>query len=110
MTLFSDWPVFLGLTLLIFGGASWLTGAAIASTWRSPWQMVGYGLLLSFFDRFLHWGLFAGDILSPLGFVRDFVAILAIGFLSWRLKQVGRMISQYPWLYVRAGFLNWRQR
>lgn len=110
MTMFADWPVFLGLTLLIFGAASWSTGAVIAATWRSPWQVAGYGLLLAFVDRFLNWGLFGGELLSPSGFVRDFVVILVVGFLSWRLRYVERMVNQYPWLYVRAGLLSWRRR
>ena len=110
MTMFADWPVFLGLTLSIFGGASWLAGAAIASTWHSYWQVAGYGLLLALFDRFLNWGLFGGEFLSPSGFGRDLAVILALGFLSWRLRHVERMVNQYPWLYVRSGLLNWRRR
>jgi branched-chain amino acid transport system ATP-binding protein len=110
MTMFADWPVFLGLTLVIFGGASWLSGAAIATTWRSCWQVVGYGLLLALFDRFLNWALFGGDLFSPSGLARDYAVILAVGCLSWRLRYVGRMVNQYPWLYVRSGLLNWQRR
>lgn len=110
MTMIADWPVFLGLTVVIFGGAAWLTGAAIAATWRSPWQMAGYGLLLTLFDRFLSYALFGGSLLSVGGFLRDLVVIVAIGLLAWRVNQVRRMVSQYPWLYERAGPLRWRRR
>ena len=108
--MFGDWPVFLGLTCVIFGGASWLAGAAIATTWHSWRQVVGYGVLLALFERFLSWGLFGGELLSPIGLARDFLVIIAVGLLSWRLNQVGRMVHQYPWLYIRAGLLNWRRR
>jgi len=110
MSLTADWPVFLGLTLCLFGVGAWLMGAAIAGTWRPFWQVIGYGVLLTLFDRFLHWGLFGGVLLSPLGFLRDGTAIIAIGLLSWRLKQVERMVRQYPWLYEKAGPLSWRVR
>ncbi|MDX1482851.1 MAG: hypothetical protein R3229_00085 [Alphaproteobacteria bacterium] len=110
MTILEDWPVFLGLTVCLFGGAAWLMGAAIAATWRTHWQVIGYGLLLALFDRFLHWGLFHGALLSPEGFARDFAVIVAIGLLSWRIGRVSRMVNQYPWLYERAGPLGWRQR
>ena len=108
--MFDDWPVFLGLTLVIFGAASWSAGAAIATTWRPCWQVAGYGLLLALFDRFFSWSLFGGELFSPSGFARDFAVILSLGFLSWRLRHVTRMVNQYPWLYARAGLLNWRRR
>ena len=106
----ADWPVFLGFTLMIFGGAAWLTGGAVASTWRSPWQVVGYSLLLGLFDRFLAWGMFGSALFSPGGFIRDFSLILAIGLFSWRIRHVGRIVAQYPWLYVRRGPLSYRSR
>ena len=110
MNFIADWPVFLGLTICLFGGGAWLMGGAIAVTWRSYWQVVGYGLLLTLFDRFLHWGLFDGGLLSLSGFLRDGVTIIAIGLLSWRLGQVERMVRQYPWLFEKAGPLSWRER
>jgi hypothetical protein len=110
MSLIGDWPVFLGLTLCLFGGGAWLTGAAIGSTWRPYWQVVGYGILLGAFDRFLHWGLFAGPLLSAPHFLRDALVITGIGLLSWRRARVERMVSQYPWLYEKAGPLAWRER
>ena len=83
----TDWPVFLGLTICIFGAAAWLTGAALAATWRPIWQVVAYGLLLTFFDRFLSWGLFGGNLLSLADCLRDFVAIALIG-LYWTWDRV----------------------
>jgi hypothetical protein len=110
VTALTDWPVFLGLTICIFGASAWLTGAAIAATWRPFWQAVAYGLLLTFFDRFLAWSLFGGPLMSLADFVRDFAVIALIGLLSWRISQVQLMVGQYPWLYEKAGLLNWRAR
>ena len=33
---------FLGLTLALFAGASWMMGQALALTWRAAWQIVPY--------------------------------------------------------------------
>ncbi|MFB3054603.1 MAG: DUF6867 family protein [Alphaproteobacteria bacterium] len=30
--------------------------------------------------------------------------------LAWRIRQVRRMVGQYPWLFEKAGPLNWRER
>ncbi len=110
MSWFADWPVFVGLTLCIFGGGAWLMGAALAATWRSCWQVVGYGLLLTAFDRFLHMALFGGELLSLSGALRDGLVVTGIGLLAWRLGQVARMVRQYPWLYEKSGPLSWRAR
>ena len=42
----SSLGVFLLVTVFLGGGASWLTGRAIAITWRPWWQLVGYMLIL----------------------------------------------------------------
>lgn len=110
MTAMTDWPVFLGLTVCIFGAAAWLTGAAVAATWRPSWQVIAYGLLLALFDRFLGWSLFSEQLWSLAGFLRDFAVIALIGLLAWRIRQVHLMVGQYPWLYEKAGLLKWRER
>lgn len=110
MTVMTDWPVFLGLTLCIFGAAAWLTGGAVAATWRPVWQVLAYGVLLAFFDRFLAWSLFGAPLMSSAGFLRDLASIVLIGLFSWRLRQVHLMVTQYPWLFEKAGPLNWRAR
>ena len=38
--------VFIGLHVILLGGAGFMTGNAVASTWRPAWQVVFYGLLL----------------------------------------------------------------
>ena len=46
-----SWPVFVGLTVCLFGGASFLMGQALGETWRPAWQNVTYGLLLTVGER-----------------------------------------------------------
>lgn len=106
---FMDWRVFIGITLMLFGFASFMTGQALASTWRPPGWVVLYGLLLGLADRFIVWSLFGGTLLSPLGYAIDAAALLAIGLTAFRITQVRKMVSQYPWLYQSAGPFFWRR-
>jgi hypothetical protein len=34
----SSLPVFIGVTLILFGGAAIMTGHALAGTWRPAWH------------------------------------------------------------------------
>lgn len=105
-----NWYVFIGLTCVLFGGVSWLTGTAIAATWRPAWQAAAYALLLTAFDRFLHFAVFYGDLLSVPHAVRDFIVILCVGLAAWRFTHVTCMVRQYPWLYRRTGVFSYRER
>ena len=100
--------VFLLFTIGLMGGAAVLTGHALAAIWRPAWQVVLYGLLLTTFDRFLVWGLFRGPPWSLSGFLIDGAVIVGAALLAYRITLVGRMVSQYPWLYVRRGLFSYR--
>ncbi len=106
----SDPFVFLGMTVALFGLGAFLTGEAIAQTWRSPWQLVAYALLLAGGDRFLQFALFDAELLAPLGYLLDVLVLLAIAWASWRLTLARLMVVQYPWLYERSGLFTWRAR
>ncbi|MGE0718042.1 MAG: DUF6867 family protein [Alphaproteobacteria bacterium] len=103
-------PVFIGLTLILFGGAAFMTGQALAQTWRPAWQTVPCALLLGLGDRFLTYALFGGELLSAGGYVIHSAVLWAIVAFAWRITQVHRMVTQYPWLYERAGLFAWRER
>lgn len=102
-------PVFIGLTLILFGGCAFMTGQALASTWRPAWQVIPYALMLGAADRFLGFALFGGELLSLAGWLLDGAVLVVIGLLAWRLTQVRRMTDQYPWLYVRTGPFSLRK-
>lgn len=102
-------PVFLGLTIVLFGGCAFMTGQALANTWRPAWQVIPYALMLGAADRFLGFALFGGELLSLSGWVLDGAILVAIGLAAWRLTQVRKMAGQYPWLYVRTGPFTLRQ-
>lgn len=102
--------VFLGITLAFMGGCSFMTGQALAVTWRPAWQALPYGLMLGLGDRFLVFALFQGRLLSLPGYLVDSVLLIAVSLLSYRLTRVRQMTNQYPWLYERTGWFSWRQR
>lgn len=98
------------LVVMILGGAAFLMGQAIASTWRPYLQVIGYGLLLAFGARFLVFALLEGKLLLLTGFVADALVMIAFGSLAYRMTQVRKMISQYPWLYERRGLFGYAER
>lgn len=106
----TPWPVFIGLTLVIMGGAGYLMGQALASRWRQMWQILPYSLLLGCADRFLVYGLFDGELFSVSAFVIDTVLIGLIAAGSYRRIQARKMVLQYPWLYQQRGVFGWRER
>ena len=106
---FGENPWTFGLLFLMWF-ATYMTGQGLANTWRPVWQVAMYGVLLGLADRFLVFALFDGVLLSLGGFVLDTVVILAICMLAYRLTQVQRMVTQYPWIYERAGLFAWRER
>lgn len=102
--------IFLLLTCLIGGGAAWLTGRAIATTWRPAWQIVTYALLLGAVSRFFHYALFQGVLVSPHYYLVDTAVLLAAASLGFRMTRARQMATQYPWLYRRTGPLTWAER
>src|SRR5215216_2902820 len=98
------------VTGIIGGGAAWLAGRAIAQTWRPTWHIVLYMLLLGAAVRFVHFALFEAALLSLASYVADTFYLLALGGLAWRATRATQMVTQYNWLYERAGPLTWRVR
>lgn len=102
--------VTIGVTVILLGGAAFMTGQALAATWRPAWHAAPYGVLLGFLDRFLIWGLFDGIGGSVSGYLIDTVFIVLIELAAYRITQARKMTNQYPWLYERSGLFSWRER
>ncbi len=109
--LFGTTPgVFLGVTVVLMGGAGFMAGQALGENWRPMWQLGPYALLLGLADRFLACTLFGQNILSVPGYVLDTVVIGMIALVAYRATRARKMVIQYPWLYERAGVFEWRDR
>jgi hypothetical protein len=98
------------VTGLIGGGAAWLAGRAVAQTWRPFWHALLSMALLGAAVRFVHFALFEADLFAAAPYVVDTLYLAAVGSLAWRVTRTSQMVTQYPWLYERAGPFAWRDR
>jgi hypothetical protein len=108
------WEVSLGdfllVTVFLGGGAAYMTGRAVAETWRALPLLIVYVVLLTFAVRFIHHALFGGEILAAQFFVVDLVVVSIFAALGFRITRAAQMAGQYSWLYERTGPLSWRER
>ncbi len=102
-------PSFIIVTVFVMGFAGYMTGRAMANTWRPFYQLIVYCLLFGFIDRFLVFALFDGELLSMSGYIVDTILLIAISALSFRFNLSRKMVSQYPWLFERTGLFSWRE-
>lgn len=100
--------VFVGMTVILFGWASFMTGQALAATWRPIWQVFPYGFLLGVGDRLMTFFLFKGTLTSIPAYLFATLILTIIALLAYRLTQVHKMVTQYPWLYERVTLFSWR--
>lgn len=105
----TDWVVFVVVTLVLGGGAAFLTGQAMANRWRPTWVVIGYSLLLGCADRFAVYALADGDLWLITGYVIDTAILMVIALVAFRLNKARNMVEQYPWIYERNGPFGWRE-
>lgn len=101
---------FLFVTVILGGLGAWMTGRAVALTWRSKLALVRYCVLLTLAVRFIHFALFQGTLTSPRYFVVDLVVLLAIAFAGMQVTRSGQMARQYGFEFERIGNFSWRRR
>jgi len=104
----TSFGVYLGLTCIVVGFAAYMTGQALAQTWKPAWHLAIYILLLGFADRFLTFSLFDGELLLLSGFIIDTLSLMAIGYFSFFSNRAKATVKQYPWLYERSGLFGLR--
>jgi hypothetical protein len=101
-TLYTTGPnghwVFLLCTVILGGGAAFVSGKAIAETWRPFWQVIGYGLLMALVVRFMHFALFEEVMLSLRNYIVDSVVLLAAGIAGYKVARRRQMAETYDWL------------
>lgn len=102
--------VFIGLTVIITGGAAIMTGKTIAEAWRPVWQVVFACFGLALADRFLVYALFEGELLHLTGFLIHFAVITTLAVVAWRITLAHKMAAQYPWKVERTSLFAWRER
>ena len=106
----NSFGVFLLVTVVLAGGAAWMSGRAMASTWRPWWHAGLWMLLLGGATRFIHFALYDGTLLSLQFYVVDTAVLVVIAALGHRFTRARLMAKQYGWMFEQAGPLNWRRR
>jgi hypothetical protein len=101
---------FILVTIFLGGGAAFLTGRAVALTWRPLPNLLLFVLLLACGVRFIHYALFHGTLLSAQFYGADLIFLMALAGLGYRLTRTTQMVDRYSWLYERTSRLSWRVR
>lgn len=101
---------FILVTVLLAGGAAWMTGRANARTWSPDWQLAIYIVLLAAATRFIHFALFDGSLLSLWYYCVDLIVLLVIAFCANRFTRAGQMASQYGFAFERKSPFTFRRR
>jgi hypothetical protein len=89
--------IFLLVTVVLGGSAAYVSGRAIADTWRPFWQVIAYGLLLALVVRFLHFALFEEVLLSAKNYVIDALVVLVLGTAGYHVARQRQMAANYSW-------------
>ena len=116
-----SFTAFFLITFILGGGAAFLSGRALARTWKPFARVAFYMLLLALAVRFLHWGLFTdatyaswrelqGTLFSLHYYIVDALVLIAMAGLGYRLERARQMTTQYGWIYVRSSPFTWRKR
>lgn len=102
--------LFLLVTVVMGGWLAWMTGRAIALTWRPQYQLVVYVLVLGLVVRFIHYALFHATLLTLHYYIVDTVILMAFAYAGWRYNRARQMTRQYHWLFERTGPFGWKPR
>lgn len=105
------------VTVLLGGGAAWMTGRAIAITWKGWLQLLVYIMLLTLAVRFIHFSLFEGSFFLPFStfgtalhyYVVDFILLAIAAIMGRQTTRARQMSTQYSFLYARSGPFGWRK-
>lgn len=101
---------FLFVTVMLAGGAAYVTGRAVAKAWLGHAYLVWYVVLLAAATRFIHFALFRGSLLSVHYYVVDLIVLLIIAFAGFRITRATQMARQYGFAYERTGPFGWKLR
>lgn len=112
--LYSDAPGALGafifFTIILGGLGGIATGRAFAGTWKPLTLLPLALLLLAAAVRFLHYALAGEDLRSLQFYVVSLVFVVLGAAYGFRAKRTEQMCRQYPWLFAKAGPVNWTHR
>src|SRR5215213_5678847 len=98
------------VTVCMGGWAAWMTGRAVAITWRPVWQYVAAAFVLAGVVRFFHFALFDGTLRSLHYYLVCGLLLEKKKLIGYSYSRANQMTTQYRWLYERAGPLTCREK
>ncbi len=101
---------FVFVTIILAGGAAFLTGRAVARSWESELRLIIDMVLLAAATRFIHFALFGGTLIAPYYYLIDFVIITLIAILGKRMTRARQMARQYGFEYERRSAVSWTRK
>lgn len=99
---------FIIVTLILGGGAAYMTGRAVALSWEPFVRALLWTIPLACAVRFIHYAIFKGTLLSPWFYLVDIAVLLIAAALGHRLTRTRQMTERYAWRVSAAGPLSWR--
>jgi hypothetical protein len=103
-----DLADFIIVTLILGGGAAYLTGRAVAFSWEPFARALMWMIPLTCAVRFIHYAIFGGTLLSLRFYLVDLVVLLIFAGLGHRLTRVRQMAERYAWRVAADGVWSWR--
>lgn len=100
---------FVIVTVILGGGAAFMTGRAIALSWLENWRLLVYIAILTLAARFIHFALFEGTLLTLYYYLVDLAVLLIIAFTGKRSTRAYQMAAQYSFEFRRTGPFGWRK-
>jgi hypothetical protein len=95
--------VFLLCTVIMGGTTAFVTGRAIADTWRPFWQVIGYAVCLGLVVRFIQYALFQERLLSLRNYLVDIALLIVFGIAGYQVARRRQMATQYGWSATKSG-------
>lgn len=89
---------FLLVTIVLAGGAAYMTGRAIANSWQGIGHIIVYMVLLTAATRFIHFALFSGTLLSLHYYIVDLIVLLIAAGVGFKVTRGKQMERQYGFL------------
>ena len=112
--LYPDEPGALGafvfFTVVLGGLGGIATGRAFATSWKALATLPFALLAMAAAVRFLCYALAGEDLLSPQYYAVSLFFVALGATYGFRAKRTEQMCRQYPWLFGRAGPVNWTHR
>jgi hypothetical protein len=89
--------VFVLCTVVLGGATAYVTGRAVAETWRPVLHVLVYCLLIAAAVRFLQFALFQAELTSWTSYLIDAAILIAAASAGYSLTRARIMASQYAW-------------